>query len=159
MMLKLMQRSKLALAFHMMVEPQGMRPKARDFVTSRWFEQLAAGCVVLGKRPGLAEGLFGWTDATIELPDDPADAAGTIAALRTDEAFLASTRRRNVLEMCRRHDWRYRIRDVLRHFEMPLPARLESELLDLDTRVHALATSTDSASTSAATRRGADLPL
>jgi len=51
MMLKLLQHSKMSLAFHLLVEPIGSRPRAASFVTSRWFESLACGCVVLGKRP------------------------------------------------------------------------------------------------------------
>jgi hypothetical protein len=141
MLLKLMQRTKLALAFHMMVEPQGSRPKSASFVTSRWFEQLTAGCVVVGKRPSMAPELFPWPDATLELPDSPAAAVDFVTTLATDARFLTAARRRNVLEMYRRHDWRYRIRDVFRHFDLPLPDRLQAELAELDMRIQQLGTS------------------
>lgn len=133
MMLKLMQRSKISLAFHMLVEPQGDRPKAM-FVTSRWFEQLATGSVVVGKRTlgDEAAALFDWPEATIELSDDPAEAAGQIAALTRRTDFLAEVRRRNVVQMCRRHDWRYRLSDVYRQFGLPQPERLTAELVELD---------------------------
>jgi hypothetical protein len=147
MLLKLMQRSKIGLAFHMLVEPQGNRPKTAGFVTSRWFEQLAAGCVVVGKRPRLAQSLFDWPDATLELPDDRTESARIIAALAADDAFLKVTRRRNVIEMCRRHDWRYRIRDIFRHFDLALPWQLASELERLENLIGQLAT-TDSAASS-----------
>jgi hypothetical protein len=140
MLLKLMQRSKIGLAFHMLVEPQGNRPKTATFVTSRWFEQLATGCVVVGKRPQLAQSLFDWPDATLELPDDRTESTRIIAALAADDAFLKVTRRRNVIEMFRRHDWRYRIRDIFRHFDLPLPRRLTSELAQLETRIEQLGT-------------------
>ena len=43
MMLKLLQRSKISLAFHLMVEPVAGRPRAANFVTSRWLESLGRG--------------------------------------------------------------------------------------------------------------------
>ncbi len=134
MMLKLMQRSKMSLAFHLLVEPQGIRPRAAQFVTSRWFESLATGCVVVGKRPTgqMAVEMFCWPDALIELPDVPSDGAELIKALVVDDAFLRNTRKRNVLEMCRRHDWRYRIRDIYEHFNLALSVRLRAELLALE---------------------------
>jgi hypothetical protein len=139
MMLKLMQRSKISLAFHLLVEPQGDRPKAM-FVTSRWFEQLATGSLVVGKRTlgEEAAALFDWPDATIELSDDPAEAAEEIASLAKRTDFLAEVRRRNVVQMCRRHDWRYRLRDVYNHFGLSQPERLTVELSQLDALVRRL---------------------
>ncbi len=90
MMLKLLQRSKLSLAFHLGVEPQTIRPRAASFVTSRWFESLTTGCVVVGKRPlgTMSEQLFCWPDALIELPDNPTDAPAAIMDLATNVNFL-----------------------------------------------------------------------
>ena len=53
MMLKLLQRSKISLAFHLLVEPVGQRPRAAGFVTSRWLELLgsrAASSLANGRR-------------------------------------------------------------------------------------------------------------
>jgi hypothetical protein len=134
MILKLMQRSKLSLAFHLLVEPRGNRPRAASFVTSRWFESLATGCVVVGKRPlgQMAVDLFPWTDALIELPDIPSEAADIIKTMASNKSFLHRTRTRNVIEMCCRHDWRYRIRDIYEHFDLKLPCRLVADLCDLE---------------------------
>jgi hypothetical protein len=130
MLLKLMQRSKLSLAFHLCVEPQGARPRAANFVTSRWLESLATGCVVVGKRPQgtMADEMLCWPNAYIDLPDNPAEATSVIRELISDSKFLRSTRVTNVTEMCRRHDWRYRMRDIYQHFNLPLPLRLTEEL-------------------------------
>jgi hypothetical protein len=135
MMLKLLQRAKISLAFHLLVEPVGQRPRAAGFVTSRWLESLATGCVVVGKRPPgpMAEDMFPWPDGLIELPDDPSRAVDFVASLLSDREFIAATRSRNVAEMHRRHDWRYRIRDIYEQLGLPLPERLKLEL-------HALAT-------------------
>ena len=134
MMLKLLQRSKMSLAFHLLVEPEEARPRAADFVTSRWFESLAAGCVIVGKRPlgEMAAELFDWPNALIELPDAPAEATDVVKALAGDAMFLEETRTRNVIEMCRRHDWRYRIRNIYEHFDLSLPERLKIEIIALE---------------------------
>jgi hypothetical protein len=134
MILKLMQRSKMSLAFHLLVEPQGLRPRAAYFVTSRWFESLATGCVVVGRRPPgqMTIEMFSWPDALIELPDAPSDGAEMIRTMASDTSFLWKTRIRNVIEMCRRHDWRHRIREMYNCFNLTLPSRLEAELVALE---------------------------
>ena len=130
MMLKLLQRAKISLAFHLMVEPQGSRPRAASFVTSRWFESLATGCIVAGKRPPgeMAEELFCWENATVDLADSPQKAASMLADLASDAPFLQGARRRNAIEMCRRHDWRYRILQIYQHCGLAIPAKLSSEI-------------------------------
>jgi hypothetical protein len=130
MMLKLLQCSKISLAFHLLVEPEGSRPRAASFVTSRWLESLTSGCVVLGKRPPghMAAEMFCWPNALLDLPDDPREATAMIASLAKDDDFLRKTRARNVIEMCQRHDWRYRIRDIYQHFNLKLPPALSEEL-------------------------------
>jgi hypothetical protein len=135
MMLKLLQRSKISLAFHLLVEPVGQRPRAATFVTSRWLESLAAGCLVVGKRPqgAMAQEMFPWPDALIDLPNEPSRAVEFITSLLAKPHFISETRSRNVAEMCRRHDWRYRIRDIYQKLEMPLPENLKNELQVLTT--------------------------
>jgi hypothetical protein len=134
MILKLLQKSKISLAFNLSIEPVGSRPRAESFLTNRWLESLASGCVVVGKRPPgqMAQEMLCWPDATIELPDDAREAPDVIATLASDTTFLRKTRLRNVIEMCVRHDWRYRIRDILNHFNLELPAALSSELALLE---------------------------
>jgi hypothetical protein len=122
-----------------MVEPTGVRATAM-FITSRWYELLATGCVVVGKRPhtSSASDLIGWEGATIELPDDPALAVGTLRELLQDGRHLREQGQRNALEMCRRNDWRYRILEIYRHFELQPPAALTVELAQLRQRIEAL---------------------
>lgn len=141
MMLKLLQRSKVSLAFHLFVEPVGTRPRAANFVTSRWLESLGAGCLVLGRRPPgqMAVDMFGWPNALIEVPGAPAEAVDFVKAVLSDTKFVCETRRRNVVEMCRRHDWRYRIRDIYQHFQLSLPERLKTELVALEVLTERLA--------------------
>jgi hypothetical protein len=140
MMLKLLQRSKISLAFHLLVEAQNDRPRAATFVTTRWLESLATGCVVVGKRPigQMATEMLGWPNSSIELPDSPAEAVEAIKGIASDADFLGRTRAQNVSQMCRRHDWRYRIRDIYDHFHMEIPQRLKMELLELEGLVQRL---------------------
>ncbi|MHB8885753.1 MAG: glycosyltransferase [Methylovirgula sp.] len=134
MLLKLLQRSKISLAFHLGIEAQHDRPRNPGFVTSRWFESLASGCIVAGKRPPgiMAQEMFDWDNSTIELPDDPIAAVEIISNIVGDCNFQEKARERNVAEMRRRHDWRYRIREIYRQFELDLPSLLVSELAELN---------------------------
>jgi hypothetical protein len=133
MMLKLLQHSKISLAFHLLVEPVGKRPRAASFVTSRWLESLGSGCLVVGKKPPglMAREMFPWPDALIDLPDDPSRAVDFIMSLLSESDFISDTRNRNVVEMCRRHDWRYRIRDIYQQLQLPVPDSLQLELQTL----------------------------
>ena len=72
--------------------------------------------------------MFPWPDALIELPDDPSRAVEFITSLLSEPTFISETRTRNVAEMCRRHDWRYRIRDIYQELRLPLPDSLKLEL-------------------------------
>ena len=55
-----------------------------------------------------------------------------IAELASNATLLRTIRPRNVIEMCRRHDWRYRIRDIYQHFNLKLPTLLVEELKALE---------------------------
>jgi Glycosyl transferases group 1 len=114
MLYKVLQRSKIALAFHMLIEPPPNRPVAM-FLTNRWFETLGAGCVVVGKRPTgeMADEILSWEDATFELPDSAEDACDYISELLQDTDKLAATRQLNVQNMRNKHDWRFRIEQML----------------------------------------------
>jgi len=129
MLFKLLHRTKVSLAYHLYVEPQGQRPRAM-MVTSRWLESLLAGCVVAGKRPvsRMAEEMLCWPDATVELADAPQDAAEQLQQLLAGDDALLAQRRRNVREVLLRHDWRHRINDLCGHFDLPTPPALGEDL-------------------------------
>lgn len=129
MLFKLLHRTKVSLAFHLYVEPQGQRPRAM-MVTSRWLESLLAGCVVAGKRPvsRMGDDMLGWPDATIELADAPQDAGEQLQQLLARDDALQAQRRRNVREVLLRHDWRHRIVDLCGHFGLPTPPALGEDL-------------------------------
>jgi hypothetical protein len=76
----------------------------------------------------MAQEMFPWPDALIDLPDDPSRAVEFIMSLLSEPNFISESRSRNVAEMCRRHDWRYRIRDIYQQLQLPLPDSLKLEL-------------------------------
>jgi len=55
-----------------------------------------------------------------------------ISDFAIDSEFLRKTRTQNVIEMCQRHDWRYRIREIHRRFELKIPPPLVEELALLE---------------------------
>lgn len=130
MLFKLLQRSRVALAFHLLVEPQGNRPTSM-MVTSRWLESLLSGCLVAGKRPvsQMADDMLAWPGATFELADDARAAVTQLESMLTeDPTTQGAQRQRNIAETLRRHDWRHRIRELCRLFELPEPAKLAADL-------------------------------
>lgn len=129
MLFKILQRTKVSLAFHLYVEPQGDRPRSM-MVTSRWLESLLAGCIVAGRRPvsRMAEDMLCWPGATVELAEDPGAAVEQLQALLAARDDVAARRRRNVREMLLRHDWRHRMVEMCRLFGLPVPRALASDL-------------------------------
>ncbi len=120
---KLLDRSKISLCF----EPsyikrfQGYSP-----ILLRWFEGWASGCNIVGRRP-FGQGvdkLIDWENSTIELPENPADWIFFFEEILSDEATLANNSQRNYQECLLRHDWRYRVFDMLKTLELPIPENL-----------------------------------
>lgn len=113
---KIAQSSELAIAYD-----QGMTGSNAKYsiVGQRWFECLAAGCVVVGKRPKTPEvdTLLNWSHSTIELPDDPKEAIAFIEDLLSRTAFLVEVRERNVENIRSQHDWCCRIDKMLAEFK------------------------------------------
>lgn len=109
---RLAENSSIALGF----DPLAVRTDVPySFVGQRWFECLAAGCVVVGKRPAASDvdDLLGWENATIDLPTMPEMALEFIKDLLADGANLTKIRERNVAEMISRHDWKHRVTYIL----------------------------------------------
>lgn len=132
MLFKLLQRTRISLAFHLYVEPQGDRPRAM-MVTSRWLESLLSGCIVAGRRPvsRMADEMLFWPGATVELSEDPLAASDELLALLAQNDALQAQRRANIFHSLSSHDWRYRIQTLCRLFDLPTPEKLNSDLAQL----------------------------
>jgi hypothetical protein len=129
MLFKLLQRTRISLAFHLYVEPQGDRPRSM-MVTSRWLESLLSGCIVAGRRPvsRMADEMLFWPGATLELSDDPQTASDELVKLLNNNDGLEQQRRSNIFHSLAHHDWRYRIEALCGLMNLPLPNTLRNDL-------------------------------
>lgn len=135
LLFKILRRSKIALNFDTMYP--GMRTFPYPFLTLRWFECGASGCVLAGKRPTtpLADQLLNWEDAAIELPDDPLASVKIVEELLHDHARLKAICQRNYLNNLMTNDWRWRIASMFEQLQLPLPNALKLELEKLQTQI------------------------
>jgi len=132
MLFKLLHRSRISLAFHLYIEPQGDRPRSM-MVTSRWLESLLSGCIVAGRRPvsRMADEMLCWPNATIELSEDPQTAVEELVTLLSRNDSLEQQRRTNIFQTLTHHDWRYRIETFCRIMDLPVPKALLTDLASL----------------------------
>jgi Glycosyl transferases group 1 len=137
MLFKLLHRTRISLAFHLLIEPQGGRPRSM-MVTSRWLESLLCGCVVAGCRPvsRMADEMLAWEGSTLELSASPEEAVHELQALLDDEDRMQQQRRVNTYNTLQRHDWRHRILALCTLNGWDIPAALHSELQTLDALAH-----------------------
>ena len=140
MLFKLLQRTRISLAFHLYVEPQGDRPRSM-MVTSRWLESLLSGCIVVGRRPvsRMADEMLFWPQATLELATDPEAAADELISLLSRNETLAEQRRSNIFHCLGHHDWRYRIVTLCGLFNLPVPQGLQDDIARLQLLVASFA--------------------
>jgi hypothetical protein len=129
MLFHALHRSKLCLAFHMFVEPVGDRPRSM-MVTSRWLEGLASGCLVVGRRPvgEMAEDMLSWPEATFELSENASEAVNQIEDLVSDATLLDQRRHVNLAEVRKRHDLRWRLKEIMETLGLELPNELRRDL-------------------------------
>ena len=143
---KILAHSKLSLAFDFTyttnheVELQRAHKHPsfsykKPVIALRWFEGIAAGTAIVGKRPPTSEmdTLFNWEDATIELPDEVEDGVGVIMDLIEDSERLSAIHQRNYWNALSRHDHRWRIESAFEHLGLPIPAKLQMELQKIQT--------------------------
>ncbi len=132
MLFKLLHRTRISLAFHLLIEPQGGRPRSM-MVTSRWLESLLSGCIVAGRRPvsSMADEMLNWTGSTVELADSAADAVDQLRLLLQQEDVLHQQRRINIFNTVSHHDWRQRILQLCSWHAWTIPEGLKNELEQL----------------------------
>ncbi len=135
---QLLASSQILLAEDPLVanKPAGKTPFPFSFVGQRWFEGLAAGCVIVGSRPSCSEAshLLDWEDATITPPADEAEFIPFLDTLLADHQRMQSIRLRNHMEALSRHDWRHRLHTMLDILEHSLPESLLTGLAQLEIR-------------------------
>jgi hypothetical protein len=92
-----------------------------DSLTARYFEAAAAGTIVLGSRPDVADfdACFDWTDSLVPVRAPEREIANIVRELDKDPERLAEARTRSISETLRRHDWIHRWLTVLEAADLP----------------------------------------
>jgi hypothetical protein len=87
---------------------------SREEISSRFYEGIAAGAVVVGEPPRSVEfrRQFDWPDAVVPLPFDSPDVGDVLAHLDADPGRVDRISRENVRQAARRHDWLHRLTTV-----------------------------------------------
>lgn len=122
------QNSKIALAFDAYYLNNSRFNFS--FVGQRWFESMASGCVILGKRPSSVEmdELFPWENSTIDIDSENIeDSVGKIMLFLKDSELTTHIGLKNAIEVRRRHDWCHRLYDILKSIDCDVPICLEDE--------------------------------
>lgn len=129
---QILRKSQISLCFDHFYAPGKSVPE-HSYVGPRWFESLAAGTVVAGAAPATEDSaeLLDWQGATIDLPANPRRAVEALEDLLADTSSLRESSLRNISEMRKRHDWRYRIRDILSTEGVDIPDRLQCAFKEL----------------------------
>jgi hypothetical protein len=80
-----------------------------DPISSRFFEAIGGGAVLLGSRPHIPQydEVFPWADATIEIPFEAPDLREIIAALDAQPERIHTARMHNIVNTLRSLDWVY----------------------------------------------------
>jgi hypothetical protein len=83
-------------------------------ISSRFYEGIAAGAVLLGESPRSPEfdKQFDWVDAVVRMPFDAPDVGDRLAILDADPVREAGIRYENLRQAALRHDWVHRLQRV-----------------------------------------------
>lgn len=112
-----LSRAKLVLAHTNLGDPSRHVHQVKEYYTARWTDALAAGATVAGRAPRSDPGLIDWPEALIDLPGR--DAGPEMATLRAAvDGWTPERAVTNHLGALRRLDWRWRIAEVARRFDL-----------------------------------------
>jgi hypothetical protein len=109
----LLQRSRYYVANRARVnEPESAR--GNQEISSRFYEGLAAGTVLIGEPPRSEEfrRQFDWPDAVVHLPFDSPNVGDILSRLDSDSIGLDRMRSQNVQHAALRHDWVHRLATI-----------------------------------------------
>ncbi|WP_246045365.1 glycosyltransferase [Rubellimicrobium roseum] len=130
----LIRNSRMFTSFNFRnANKKGEEGRPEEAIPARVFEGTAAGSILIGSAPRVPEfeRLFDWPDALIEIPMNPVDMAGFYAELQAQPERLRRASIINAAQALRRHDWSYRLEDILRAVDLPVPAGVQERKLKL----------------------------
>ncbi len=118
--------AKAVLAFSNRVSPAPYTHPTREYLTGRWMDALAAGCLVAGAAPETAELLL-WPGATVEISSRSRDDAWPVLveAARGWTAATAAAQQRRARQTV---DWRHRLRRLVEVMGWPESPQLSAEI-------------------------------
>jgi hypothetical protein len=115
-----LQRSRYYMANRSRInEPE---TNGSEEISSRFYEGIAAGAVLLGDAPRSREfrKQFDWPDAVVPLPFDSPDARDVLAVIDADPVKEAAIRHENLRQAALRHDWLHRLQRIFRTADLPV---------------------------------------
>lgn len=105
-------RAKSVLAFSVRVSPAPYTHPTKDYVTARWLDALAWGCLVVGQKPQSAGAdLLLWDGATADINPDDADLGINEVSLAL-QGYSEDTAERHVRLALEKLDWRHRFKEL-----------------------------------------------
>jgi hypothetical protein len=106
----------------------------KEYMTARWTDAFACGCIVAGAQPK-GDPLFARVTADAVLDFDPQAGDGGLSALSEALQGWTPERTRAIHHMAlREFDWRWRIRDLVRRLELPT-SRIDAEIAEIERRI------------------------
>lgn len=108
----------------------------RDEVPARFYEGAAAGAVMIGAPPRAPEfdEQFGWADSVVPIEFNSPNIGAVIAELDKDPERVARARHNNIKNTLLKHDWVYRILDLLPVLNLPSNERIARRVERLQQR-------------------------
>lgn len=137
---KLLSISKIAMAYDpLVVNRTSANAFSFSFIGQRWFESLAAGCLVVGARPTCSETnvYLDWEDATVELPKNDAAVISFLEDLISDTERLAKAHKRNYMNSLLKNDWRHRLVDILSQLKLDVPVAVQKTIEEMAAKANA----------------------
>lgn len=134
-LMRFYRRSRIALAFSNLSSPASYTHPTKEYLTARWMDALAAGCVVAGMAPSsdLAFKNYLWPGATVELGTTERD--GGLQKLRESvSGWGERCALTNQIEALRRLDWRWRFKEIADYLGKRFE-KLESEIARLESKI------------------------
>jgi hypothetical protein len=130
-----LSRTKISIAFA--PNETHSRFMGLPVISARWYEGLAAGCLMVGRKPASEKfgELFDWTDAAIQLPDSAREAPAFIEDLLEQPDRLRQAHARNYLMMLRRHDARLIFKSMCQTLGIDIPRRAHDEIEALELQI------------------------
>ncbi|QNV37349.1 glycosyltransferase [Rothia terrae] len=125
-----LSQSKYVLAFTSSVSPASYTHNFKDYLTARWTDALACGCIVVGKAPtSMSASKLLWNGATVDInPFCLEEGIKEICLL--NERWDASQSKKNIRLALQRLDWRHRFYEIFQYLGIQSYA-LERDLQEM----------------------------